>query len=154
MICLTAKLDEQSPCGAVLTLTYEQRVKSRLRAVLDDGREVGVFLERGAVLRHGDCLAADDGTRVQVRAARERVSAVVAADPLLLAKACYHLGNRHVALQIESGRLCYQHDHVLDALVRGLGLTVTEEEVPFEPEPGAYGGSINAHQHTTGHDHA
>ena len=151
MIRLTAKLDPQSSCDVTLTLTYEQRVKSRLRAVLDDGREVGVFLERGAILRHGDHLSADDGTVVRVRAASEQVSAVAAADPLLLAKACYHLGNRHVALQIEPGRLCKPHDHVLDALVRGLGLTVTVEDAPFEPEPGAYGGSAHGHHH---HGHA
>ena len=153
MIRLTAKLDCQSSYDTTLTLTYEQRVKSRLRAVLDDGREAGIFLDRGVVLRHGDCLSADDGTVVQVRAARERVSAVAAADPLLLGKACYHLGNRHVALQIEPGRLCYLHDHVLDALVGGLGLTVTLEDAPFEPEPGAYGGSPHGHHHA-GHGHA
>lgn len=147
MIHLNAKLECQPSCDTTLTLTYEQRVKSRLRAVLDDGREASVFLERGAVLRHGDCLSADDGTVVQVRAASEQVSAVGAADPLLLAKACYHLGNRHVALQIEPARLCYLHDHVLDALVDRLGLTVTVEDAPFEPEPGAYGGSIQGHHH-------
>ncbi len=116
---------------------------------LDDGREAGIFLERGDALRDGDCLISDDGLVVQVKAAAELVSTATCADPLLLARACYHLGNRHVALQIEPGRLRYLHDHVLDDLVRGLGLEVTVEDAPFEPEPGAYGG----HAHGHGHNH-
>jgi urease accessory protein len=65
----------------------------------------------------------------------------------LLARACYHLGNRHVPLQIESRRLRYLHDHVLDAMVLGLGLSVVVEDAPFDPEPGAYGGQVPAHPH-------
>ena len=65
--------------------------------------------------------------------------------------ASYHLGNRHVPLQIAPGRLRYQHDHVLDDMVRGMGLEVTVEEAPFEPEPGAYGGHHTSHGH--GHRH-
>jgi urease accessory protein len=87
---------------------------------------------------------------VQVQAAPETLSRVVCDDPLLLARACYHLGNRHVALQIEPGRLSYQHDHVLDAMVAGLGLTVTLAQAPFEPEAGAYGGHDPAHHHAHG----
>lgn len=119
---------------------------------LDDGREAGVFLERGESLKHGDLLVSDDGILVRVEAAPERVSTVMSQDPHLLARACYHLGNRHVALQIEPQRLRYLHDHVLDDMVRGLGLAVIVDYAPFEPEPGAYGGSSNArgpdhHQH-------
>jgi urease accessory protein len=132
-----------------VTLTLAQRQKSRLRVMLDDGREAGIFLERGDALREGDLLVGDDGLAVRVTAAAERVSAVTCPDPLLLARACYHLGNRHVALQIEPGRLRYLHDHVLDDLLRGLGLEVTVEDLPFEPEPGAYGG----HSHGHGHNH-
>jgi urease accessory protein len=72
---------------------------------------------------------------------------------MLLARACYHLGNRHVALQIEPGRLCWLRDHVLDAMVVGLGLRVTQIDAPFEPEPGAYGGG-QGHGHARGPDHA
>ena len=117
--------------------------------MLDDGREAGIFLERGDALHEGDLLHGDDGLAVRVTAAAEQVSTVTCSDPLLLARACYHLGNRHVALQIEPGRLRYLHDHVLDDLVRGLGLEVTVEDAPFEPEPGAYGG----HAHGHGHNH-
>jgi urease accessory protein len=76
---------------------------------------------------------------VRVEAASERVSTVRSDDPLRLSRACYHLGNRHVALQIEPGRLRYLHDRVLDDMVRSLGLEVDTEDAPFEPEPGAYG---------------
>ena len=119
--------------------------------MLDDGREAGVFLARGETLRDGDLLGSADGTLVCVRAAAEPVSEVHCDDPLLLARACYHLGNRHVALQITPGRLRYQHDHVLDDMLRGLGLQPAFVEAPFEPEPGAYGGS--AHGHAGGHGH-
>lgn len=129
-------------------LRYEQRIKSRLRVRLDDGTEAGLFLERGTTLADGDLLVGDDGRLVRVVAATETLSCATAADPLLLARACYHLGNRHVAVQIEPRRLCYLHDHVLDAMLRRLGLEVGVEQAPFEPEPGAYGGS-----HAGGHDH-
>lgn len=152
MIELTRRLDAGKPLAS-LTLPLEKRIRSRLRAVLDDGREVGLFLERGQVLRDGDLLASADGLVVRVRAAPEPVSEVACADPLLLARACYHLGNRHVALQIKEGRLRYQHDHVLDDMLRGLGLEPGFAEAPFEPEPGAYGGSAHGHGQSHGHSH-
>ena len=133
---------------ATLTLPFEQRQKSRLRTRLDSGEEVGLFLPRGTILRHGDRLRADDGRVIEVRAAPETVSTGRTDDPLLLARAAYHLGNRHIALQLGPGWLRYLHDHVLDGMVRELGLEVIGEQAPFEPEAGAYGGS---HHH--GHDH-
>jgi urease accessory protein len=151
MIHLTHKVAGPAHPDATVTLTLDQRVKSRLRVALDDGREAGIFLERGETLKDGDCLAAENGFVVRIIAGPERVSSVATPDPLLLARACYHLGNRHVALQIEPGRLRYLHDHVLDDLVRGLGLAVTVEDAPFEPESGAYGGSAHGHEHGHGH---
>jgi urease accessory protein len=139
---------EDLPAQASLTLPFDQRQKSRLRAQLDSGEEVGLFLPRGTVLRHGDRLRAADGRVVEVRAALEMVSTARADDPLALARAAYHLGNRHVALQLGPGWLRYPHDHVLDGMARELGLAVTCEQAPFEPEAGAYGGG---HHH--GHDH-
>jgi urease accessory protein len=158
---LTRRLQGATPArpSAVLPLTYEQRSRARLRAHLDDGRAVGVLLPRGgAPLRDGDRLSDGQGEVVQVRAAPEPISTAESADPVLLARAAYHLGNRHVALQIEPGRLRWLQDHVLDAMVRGLGLAVVAEEAPFEPEPGAYGGSRHAadgigHRHGHRHDH-
>lgn len=138
--------DDIRASDVTLTLPFDLRQKSRLRAHLDDGREVGLILERGHVLRQGDRLLADDGTVVTVVAADEEVSTVHAPDVLALTRAAYHLGNRHVPLQVADDWLRYRHDHVLDDMVRGLGLIVTVELAPFEPEAGAYG---PAH----GHDH-
>lgn len=151
MIRLTRRAVQSTEPHATLTLTLEQRTRSRLRAQLDDGRDVGVFLERGTSLRDGDCLASNEGLIVRVIAGDEQLSCVRCADPLLLARACYHLGNRHVALQIAPGLLCYQHDHVLDDMLRGLGLEVQIEHAPFEPEPGAYNGAHAGHAHH--HEH-
>lgn len=136
-----------------LSLTYEQRSRSRLRARLDDGREVGILLPRGEILIHGELLADERGELIRVQAAAEEVSCARTDDPRLLARAAYHLGNRHVALQIAPGRLCWLHDHVLDAMVRGLGLSVSVERMPFEPEAGAYGGAamVQGHGHALGH---
>src|SRR5579862_3549598 len=86
----------------VLALPFELRRRSRLRSRLESGEEVGLFLPRGTALREGDLLQADNGRVVQVRAAPETVSCARSQDPLLLARASYHLGNRHVALQIEA----------------------------------------------------
>ena len=145
-----------------LILPFELRQKSRLRTHLASGVEAGLFLERGTVLRGGDCLLADDGTVIEVIAADETVSTVASKDPSQLARAGYHLGNRHVAVQIGDGWLRYRHDHVLDDMVRGLGLPVLVEQAPFEPEGGAYShghGHSHAGQPTqfsqvSGHDHA
>ena len=145
---ITERLNADLPAQATLTLPFELRQKSRLRTRLDSGEEVGLFLPRGAVLRHGDRLRAADGRVVEVRAAPETVSTARTDDPLRLARAAYHLGNRHVALQLGPGWLRYLHDHVLDGMVRELGLEVICEQAPFEPEVGAYGGG---HHH--GHDH-
>lgn len=144
---------------ARLVLPFQLRSRSRFRAQLDNGESVGVMLARGQVLRGGDLLLADDGRVVSVEAARESVSTVFSGDPRLLARAAYHLGNRHVALQIDSLWLRYGHDHVLDDMVRGLGLRVVVDEQPFEPEAGAYHsdshghGAAHGHAHDGGHDH-
>jgi len=125
---------------ATLTLPFSSRVKSRLRTTLDNGRDVDLLLERGQILKNGDLLVSEDGVIVKIIAADEKVSTVMCNDSLLMAKACYHLGNRHVPLQIDQHRLQYLHDHVLDDMLIGLGLDVDIQSAPFEPEEGAYGG--------------
>jgi urease accessory protein len=151
MIRLTKKITGPAVPDTSVTLPLHQRIKSRLRVTLDDGRDAGLFLERGTTLKDGELLAGEDGITVRVVAADETLSIVRSDDPLLLARACYHLGNRHMAIQIVPGELRYSHDHVLDDMLRGLGLTVSVEQAPFEPESGAYGGSADGHSH--GHHH-
>lgn len=147
MLSASTKLHEKRAAHLVLELPFDLRNKSRLRTTLGNGEEIGLFLERGTVLRGGDQLVCDDGRVVEVIAAAESVSTVRSSEPLHLLRAAYHLGNRHVALQIGAGWLRYQHDYVLDDMVRGLGLSVEVEEAPFEPEAGAYGGHSHGSQH-------
>lgn len=128
-----------------LTLPYHERQKSRLRVTLDNGEEAALQLARGSVLHNGQLLRAENGAVVKVCAAPEPVSTAYSDNPLLLVKAAYHLGNRHVALQIGDGWLRYLSDHVLDEMVRQLGLRIVAGQAPFEPESGAYAG--HSHQH-------
>ncbi len=152
MIKLTEKGHGAGPVDTSLTLPLQDRIKSRLRVTLDNGEDAGLFLERGTKLQDGDLLRSEDGYRVRVKAASETLSTIRSDDPHLLARACYHLGNRHVSIQIERERVSYLHDHVLDDMLHGLGLAVEVIEAPFEPEPGAYGGSAEKGQHH-GHGH-
>lgn len=130
---------------ARLTLDFDARTKSRLRTQLADGEEVGLFLPRGTILRGGDRLLAADGLIVEVVAAPEDLIEARCADAFALARAAYHLGNRHVAVQVGAGWLRIQADHVLETMLTGLGAEVASLTAPFEPEAGAY-----AH----GHHHA
>ncbi|MEZ8465575.1 urease accessory protein UreE [Vibrio splendidus] len=130
-----------------LSLPIDSRIKSRLKVMLDDGRNAGLFLPRGHILRGGEQLSSECGLVVEVKAAPETVSTVYCEDLLLLTRVAYHLGNRHVPLQVEAGWVRYQHDHVLDEMVEGLGAKVTTEKQPFEPEGGAYGGRSGGHHH-------
>jgi len=153
MLKITQKLSAPQTAATTLTLPFELRQKSRLKVTLDDGRPAGLFLERGDVLRGGDCLLAEDNSIIQVQADAETVSMVSSNDALLLARACYHLGNRHVPLQITENTLSYLHDHVLDDMLRQLGLSVNTSQAPFEPESGAYGGSGSSHSHSSTEPH-
>lgn len=137
MLRIARRLSQGSPTE-VLSLPYADRKKSRLRARTDSGSEVAISLQRGSTLRDGDLLAADSGEVVLVRAAVEIVCDASSPDPRLLLRAAYHLGNRHVPLQIESGSLRYQQDHLLDTWLRELGLSVSARTAAFEPERGAY----------------
>ena len=136
-----------------ITLPFEMRQKSRLRARIDGGPDVGILLGRGRVLRSGDLLKARDGTVIEVRAAPEAVSTLRCADPLTLTRGAYHLGNRHVPLQIGSDFLRYQSDYVLDDLAKRLGFEVITETAPFEPEAGAYDADGHGSHGHGGHGH-
>ena len=146
MLALNRRLTEGAP-NTSLTMTLQERERSRLRVILDNGVEAGIFLDRGRPLRHGDLIGDGSGFVVEVRAAAELLSRVRCSDPLQLARVCYHLGNRHIPVQIQPGEVSYLRDHVLDEMVRGLGVTVEAAESRFEPESGAY----QSHSHEQGH---
>lgn len=148
-IIFSHRIDAQSVtgCSDTVALPFEARQKARQRITLASGRSAGLKLPRGTVLRSGDHLQSECGTCIRIDAAPESVSSVASSDLQTLARAAYHLGNRHVWLQIGDGWLRYLHDHVLDAMVRGLGLDVQHDTLPFEPEAGAYANEAGAHHH-------
>lgn len=130
-----------------LTLSYQQRSKSRLRAMLSTGEEVAISLPRGTVMRGGDVLVGEDGHLITVHADNEQVLRVTTEHSLGLLRAAYHLGNRHVPVEVGSDYLHLEFDSVLYDMLNQLGVRVEKVTLPFEPENGAYGGG---HKH--GHD--
>jgi urease accessory protein len=126
-------------------LTFDSRSRSRLLLRLDGGEQAALVVERGRLLRGGERVRLEDGRYVEIVAVDESLLEARSADPLLIAKAAYHLGNRHVAVQFMKDGLRFLADHVLGEMVAGLGLTVTPLSAPFEPEGGAYG-----HHHAHG----
>jgi len=144
MLLVESRCAAQPQHDEELVLPFELRQKSRLRTRLKSGEEMGLFLERGTVLRGGDYLKSNDGRVIRVIAAPEKVLKVTCATALELSRAAYHLGNRHVPVEVGDGWLRLGADHVLAEMLRGLSANVVEEQSPFEPEAGAYGGG---HQH-------
>jgi len=130
-----------------LVLAFDGRKKSRQLVRLDSGEEIGILLPPGTVLRDGDVIESEDGSRFTIQAAREDLMSVAAADSFQLLRAAYHLGNRHAAVQLQPDRILLPIDPVLKEMLLGLGLTVAIVSEQFTPETGAYGGG---HKH--GHD--
>ena len=148
--------------AATLELDWDTRQKSRFDAVDSTGRAIGVFLPRGRIVRGGDVLVAEDGSLVAVKASDQPVLVVTAGDDagatLALLRAAYHLGNRHVPLEVRADRLQLEPDHVLAEMLVRMGLRVDAASGPFEPEAGAYDTASSApghhaHGHAQGHDH-
>jgi len=145
-----------------LKLPFESRQKSRLKTKLVSGEEVGLILPRGEILRGGDLVTASDGRVIEIVAEPEKVLHIETTD---LARVAYHLGNRHVPVQVGEGFLRITEDHVLEEMVQKLGAKVSHVEAPFEPESGAYaggghqhdemghGGKIHDHHHEEEHEH-
>jgi urease accessory protein len=144
MLTIQTRTPARELFDSELVLPYELRQKCRLRTCSTTGEEVGVFLPRGEILRHGDFLLAEDGRCVKVTAKPEKVLQIGCADPAQMARVAYHLGNRHVPLQVGEGWLRISNDYVLRKMVEGLGATAVPMEAPFEPEPGAYGAHMHA----------
>ena len=141
--------------AATVELDWDVRQKSRFQATDSQGRTLGVFLPRGTVVRGGDVLVAEDGSLVRVLAAPQAVLRITHCtehgSSFDLLRAAYHLGNRHVAIELNPGHLKIEPDHVLADMLRGMHLIVHEVSEPFEPEGGAYaGGHSHGHEH---HDH-
>jgi urease accessory protein len=157
MLRIESYADASAAPQARLILPFELRQKSRLLCRTEEGEEVGLFLSRGSVLRGGQRLLAHDGRIVEVLAAPERLLVVRALTAQDLARAAYHLGNRHVPLEVRADRLVLEPDHVLAALLVRMGLQVEATSGPFEPEAGAYEAAArpaaHAHDHDDGHDH-
>lgn len=143
--------------AATVTLDWDTRQKSRFQATDSQGRELGVFLPRGTAARGGDVLVAEDGSLVRVVAAPQpllRITACTAhGSPFDLVRAAYHLGNRHVPIELKPDHLKIEPDHVLADMLRAMHLIVNTVEEGFEPEGGAYGAGGHAHAHSHGHDH-
>ena len=135
---------QQSKVDDQLVLPFDLRQRSRLRVTLSSGREASLLLDRGTIMRGGDLLETEDGYVVEIVAAPQAVTDVTAKTPQALMCAAYHLGNRHVPLQVGDGWLRLEQDHVLNEMLVGLGMTTTDQNAPFEPEAGAYGGG---HRH-------
>lgn len=148
IIAEDTKSAKDAEIAATLVLDYDQRQKCRMRVTTECGLEIGVFLPRGESLLDQDVLKTTDGKLIRVQAALEALSEVLCEDTWMLARAAYHLGNRHVPLQVLPGVLRYQTDYVLDDMVKQLGLNVMQVQAPFQPEKGAY------HSHAGGgHSH-
>jgi len=149
--------------ASTITLDWDTRQKSRFDATDSAGRQLGVFLPRGVVVRGGDVLVAEDGSLVRVVAAPQDVLRITACtehgSPFDLTRAAYHLGNRHVPIELQPDHLKIELDHVLADMLRAMHMTVMAVSEPFEPESGAYGDhgahAHGGHSHSEhGHDHA
>lgn len=136
-----------------LELPFEMRQKSRFKATLAGGEEVAVMLPRGDVLRGGDLLATSDGRIVEIVSQPQSVLHIECTTPAALARTAYHLGNRHVPVEVGDGYLRIGDDHVLERMLEGLGAVVRRTTTPFEPEAGAYGGAGHEHGAAKIHDH-
>ncbi|MBK5106035.1 MAG: urease accessory protein UreE [Burkholderiales bacterium] len=150
MLTLIQRCDPVAEPYGELLLPYDLRIRSRLRTRLASGEEAVLRTERGAMLRGGEHLKSDDGRVVRVAAAAEKVMHIVCADRFELTRAAYHLGNRHVPVEIGEGYLRIAAGHVLGDMLTGLGAKIEEIDAPFEPESGAYGGG-HGHHDEAGH---
>ncbi len=147
--------------ASTVELDWDVRQKSRFATTDSLGRELGIFLPRGTLVRGGDVLVAEDGSLVRVIAAPQAVLRITACaqhgSPFDLTRAAYHLGNRHVPIELKPDHLKIEPDHVLADMLRHQHLIVTETQAAFEPEGGAYGGHAShgghGHSHAHGHDH-
>lgn len=136
--------------GGRLTLSFEERTKSGLRTRLDSGEEATLMLPRGEVLRGGDLVTASDGRVIEILSRKENLLHVECKGPTALAKVAYHLGHRHVPVEVGDDYLRIAADPALEDMVKKLGAKVSLLEAPFEPEAGS---QEQGHDHEHAHDH-
>jgi urease accessory protein len=144
--------------AATVELDWDVRQKSRFDAIDSTGRSLGIFLPRGTLVRGGDVLVAEDGSMIRMVAAPQPVLLITPCaqhgSPFDLTRAAYHLGNRHVQIELAPDHLQIEPDHVLADMLRAMHLTVVETVAAFEPEGGAYAaGGHGGHNHNHDHDH-
>ena len=143
-----------------VSLDWDVRQKSRFQVEDSSGRVLSVFLQRGHVVRGGDVLVADDGSLVRIEAAPQALLRITTCPqhgtPFDLIRAAYHLGNRHVPIELKPDHLQIEPDAVLADMLRSMHLIVNKVDAAFEPEGGAYGAHHggSGHSHDDGHDHA
>lgn len=135
------------PVNESVVLEHDQRDKGRLRLISENGVEVRLFLERGKPLLVGEYLKSNCGKIIQVKGAVETVAHASCDDWHTFARACYHLGNRHVKIQVGERWLRIKPDHVLEEMIHLLGLVISHEQAVFEPESGAYSQGGHHHEH-------
>ncbi|MCX8113788.1 MAG: urease accessory protein UreE [Burkholderiaceae bacterium] len=131
----------------VLRLTHDERARTRLAAMCEDGTAAAILLARGTVLRDGTVLASDSGQYAVVRAAPQLLARITAPTPLLLLRAVYHLANRHVPAQLAADHVLIERDAVLERMLAALGAQIEHVEGPFDPEGGAYEAHGHGHHH-------
>jgi urease accessory protein len=136
-----------------VVLDYDDRHRRRVSMKGTRGLSFLLDLPDAAALRSGDALALEDGRLVEVVAAPEPLLEIRCTDPLHLTRVAWHLGNRHVPTQLLTKSLRIRRDHVLEAMLRGLGARVIEIEAPFDPEGGAYAFTPGHDNHHSGHHH-
>ena len=156
MLSISTKLDHihtDTVIDDVVSLSFDLRQKSRIRVTMQSGNEAALYMQRGTILRGGDFLRADTGEVVEVIAADQAVMKVTATTSKALTRAAYHLGNRHVPLEIGDDWLKLETDSVLKDMLLGLGVEVEEIQAPFEPESGAYAAGGGHHHHDDEHSH-
>jgi urease accessory protein len=157
MIELTNKLKANTSTTETITLAFDERQRSRYKSQLDSGEEAWIILvgsARGGILRSGDVLKSTDGRAVKVQAKPEPLMETRSDNANLLARAAYHLGNRHAHVEVTANTLRFERDHVYAEMLQGLGLEVQEVVAPFEPEQGAYAAGHAGHSHSDDAKHA
>jgi urease accessory protein len=139
------------PFADIVTLDYDDRHRRRIPLIGEKGHEILLDLVEVPDLRDGDGIVLPDGRHVLVRAASEVLMEIHAGDATHLARIAWHIGNRHLAAEIAASHIRIRADHVIAAMIEGLGGHVHEIKAPFNPEGGAYGGAAPAMHH--GHHH-